>query len=93
MASAEVSAAAPSGAYRNWMMVLLTAAFALNLLDRQIINVLAEPIKKDLGLADWQLGALTGTIPRRFRARVTQPAAAEPSREEPMPRTVGQPTA
>lgn len=45
---------------RTWMMVLLTSGFALNLLDRQIINVLAEPIKRDLGLADWQLGALTG---------------------------------
>jgi MFS family permease len=42
------------------MMVLLTSAYALNLLDRQIINVLAEPIKAELGLRDWQLGALTG---------------------------------
>ncbi|MEQ9452462.1 MAG: MFS transporter [Pseudomonadales bacterium] len=45
---------------RTWLMSLLTSAFALNLLDRQIINVLAEPIKRDLLLADWQLGALTG---------------------------------
>lgn len=49
-----------SSGYRSYLMVLLTAAFALNLLDRQIINVLAEPIKRDLHLADWQLGALTG---------------------------------
>ncbi|WP_296450082.1 MFS transporter [Phenylobacterium sp.] len=49
-----------SGAYGTYMMVLLTSAFALNLLDRQILNVLAEPIKRDLQLADWQLGALTG---------------------------------
>jgi MFS family permease len=41
-------------------MVLLTIAFALNFLDRQIINVLAEPIKRDLHLTDWQLGAITG---------------------------------
>lgn len=50
--------ATPQGA--NWMVALLTTGFALNLLDRQIINILAEPIKRDLGLADWQLGALSG---------------------------------
>ena len=54
------AASTASSAYRTYLMVLLTAAFALNLLDRQILNVLAEPIKRDLGLADWQLGALTG---------------------------------
>lgn len=42
------------------MVTLLTIGFALNLLDRQIVNILAEPIKRDLGLADWQLGALSG---------------------------------
>ena len=50
--------ATPQGA--GWMVALLTTGFALNLLDRQIINILAEPIKRDLGLADWQLGALSG---------------------------------
>ncbi|MDO9488361.1 MAG: MFS transporter, partial [Sphingomonadaceae bacterium] len=44
----------------SWLVALLTTGFALNLLDRQIINILAEPIKRDLGLADWQLGALSG---------------------------------
>lgn len=42
------------------MLALLTTGFGLNLLDRQIINILSEPIKRDLGLADWQLGALSG---------------------------------
>lgn len=42
------------------MLALLTVGFGLNLLDRQIINILSEPIKRDLGLADWQLGALSG---------------------------------
>jgi len=39
---------------------LLFVIFTLNFLDRQILNILAEPIKQDLGLADWQIGALTG---------------------------------
>jgi MFS family permease len=42
------------------MLGLLTAAYALNLLDRVVINVLAEAIKHDLNLADWQVGALSG---------------------------------
>lgn len=44
----------------GWMLGLLTTGYGLNLLDRQIINILSEPIKRDLGLADWQLGALSG---------------------------------
>lgn len=31
----------------------------LNFLDPQIFNILAEPIKRDLHLFDWQLGSLT----------------------------------
>ncbi|HEY2751893.1 MFS transporter [Phenylobacterium sp.] len=54
------TAARPGRARRAWLLSLLTTAFGLNLLDRQVINVLAEPIKHDLHLADWQLGALTG---------------------------------
>lgn len=42
------------------MLALLSIGYGLNLLDRQIINILGEPIKRDLGLADWQLGALSG---------------------------------
>lgn len=32
----------------------------VNFVDRQIINILAEPIRHELGLADWQLGMLSG---------------------------------
>lgn len=49
-----------SSGYRSWVVGVLTVAFGLNLLDRQIINILAEPIKRDIGLSDAQLGMLTG---------------------------------
>jgi MFS family permease len=39
---------------------LLMAAYAICFIDRQIINILAEPIKHDLNLTDAQLGLLTG---------------------------------
>jgi predicted MFS family arabinose efflux permease len=46
---------------RNWVLALLFAVGALNLFDRQIINVLAQDIKAELGISDTQLGLLTGT--------------------------------
>ena len=48
------------GAYRGYAMGLLLAISIINYLDRQVVHILAEPIKNDLGLADWQLGMLTG---------------------------------
>jgi predicted MFS family arabinose efflux permease len=44
----------------NYVVGLLFAVYLLNYLDRQIVNILAEPIKRDLALADWQLGLMTG---------------------------------
>lgn len=45
---------------RKYALGLLLLIYVLNFLDRQVVNILAEPIKVELGLADWQLGALTG---------------------------------
>lgn len=49
-----------SSAYRRYVVWLLFVIAIVNYFDRQIVNILAEHIKRDLGLADWQLGALTG---------------------------------
>jgi len=54
----EVQPASPG--YRSYALWLLLGIYTLNFLDRQVVNILAEPIKQDLGLKDWQLGALTG---------------------------------
>ncbi len=40
-----------------WILMLV---YVLNFLDRQIVNILAEPISRDLGLSDTQIGLLTG---------------------------------
>jgi predicted MFS family arabinose efflux permease len=50
-----------SAVRRNWSLVLLFLAGVLNIFDRQIVNILAQSIKADLGLSDAQLGLLTGT--------------------------------
>lgn len=43
-----------------WSLALLFVVYALNIADRQIINILAQDIKQDFGLSDGELGLLTG---------------------------------
>lgn len=43
-------------------LAILTSAVVLNAVDRQLISVLAEPIKQELGLSDSQLGLLSGFV-------------------------------
>ncbi|HSG89244.1 MAG TPA: MFS transporter [Pseudomonadales bacterium] len=50
-----------SDGYRRYAIGLLFFVYVFNFIDRQIVTILAEPIKRDLGLADWQLGLMTGT--------------------------------
>jgi MFS transporter, Spinster family, sphingosine-1-phosphate transporter len=42
------------------LLWILLVIYIFNFLDRQIVNILAEPIKKDLDLSDTQIGLLTG---------------------------------
>lgn len=46
--------------YRYLVMFLLFLVYAFNFLDRQIISILAIPIRDELGLTDRQLGLLGG---------------------------------
>ncbi len=48
----------PKAAY--YALVLLTVVYAFNFIDRQLLAILQESIKADLGLSDSQLGLLTG---------------------------------
>ncbi len=47
------------GATRLMLWTLLVV-YIFNFLDRQIVNILAEPIRKDLDLSDTQVGLMTG---------------------------------
>lgn len=49
-----------SDGYLRYAMFVLLGLYVVNNLDRQVVNILAEPIKHDLGLADWQLGLMSG---------------------------------
>ena len=49
------------GPYAKYVLGLLMAMLVMNLLDRQILAILAEEIKADLGISDSQMGFLYGT--------------------------------
>ena len=57
--AAAVPASGVSTPVRTMLWVLL-AVYILNFLDRQIVNILAEPIARDLKLSDAHIGLLTG---------------------------------
>lgn len=45
---------------RAWLLGLLLIAYTFNFVDRQIVGILAGPIKQSLALTDTQLGLLGG---------------------------------
>ncbi|MBI1339649.1 MFS transporter [bacterium] len=47
--------------HRKYALAILMIVYAFNFIDRQILNILQEPIKAELGVSDTQLGLLTGT--------------------------------
>ena len=55
-----VAAPKASNSYRYFVVFMLSVAYTLNFLDRQIVSILAEPIRQDLNLTDTQLGMLGG---------------------------------
>jgi MFS family permease len=51
---------AASLAYRSYVLVVLVIVYTFNFIDRQIIGILAVPIKAELRLSDSQLGLMGG---------------------------------
>ncbi len=49
-----------SPGYRAYVMFILVVVYTFNFIDRQIVGILAVPIKADLGLTDTQLGLMGG---------------------------------
>ncbi len=52
---------AEPGRYAGYVLGVLLVVYVLNFLDRQIITILAEEIKADLGISDAEIGFLYGT--------------------------------
>ena len=64
-----------SDATRRYVLSILVVVYTFNFIDRQILSILLEPIKKDLGLSDTQLGLLTGFAFAAFYATLGMPIA------------------
>ncbi|MEO9634342.1 MAG: MFS transporter [Parasphingorhabdus sp.] len=60
----------------NYALAVLFIVMMLNFLDRQVISIVAEPIKRDLGLSDTQLGLMTGLSFAIFYTTLAIPLAA-----------------
>lgn len=60
MTAAATSGARSSSGYRYFVVGLLVVVYTLNFLDRQLLSILTEPIRKDLHLTDTQMGMLGG---------------------------------
>lgn len=46
--------------YRGYVLFILTGVYVFNFIDRQILVILQESSKQDLGLSDTQLGLMSG---------------------------------
>jgi MFS family permease len=60
-ASASPEEAEIGGSYAKYVLVVLVIVYIFNFIDRQILSILAEDIKADLGISDSQIGFLYGT--------------------------------
>lgn len=60
---------------RRTMLIMLALVSMFNYIDRTVLSVLQEPIKRELGLSDGQLGLLTGLAFALFYATFSLPIA------------------
>jgi predicted MFS family arabinose efflux permease len=60
---------------RRYVLGVLVVVYTFNFIDRQILSILLEPIKRDLGLSDTELGMLTGFAFAAFYATLGMPIA------------------
>lgn len=59
----------------HYVILVLLAIYVLSYLDRQIVAILAEPIKQDLALSDTQIGLMAGLAFSIFYALMGFPLA------------------
>ena len=65
----------PSPRYRHLVLAMLVLAYTFNFLDRQILGILKESIKRDLALTDTQLGLMGGLAFGLLYSTVSVPIA------------------
>src|SRR3546814_8890639 len=66
----------------RWFILVLGLIYMFNFIDRTIISVLGEAIRRDLGLSDLQLGLMGGLAFSLFYAALGIPLARLARSEE-----------
>lgn len=61
--------------YKAYVLLILTGVYTFNFIDRQILVIIQESIKGELGLSDTQLGLLTGLTFALFYVTLGVPIA------------------
>ena len=61
--------------YRAYVLFALVVVYTFNFIDRQIVGILAVPIKAELGVTDFQLGLMGGPAFALFYAFLGVPIA------------------
>ncbi len=64
-----------SARYRAYVLFILVVVYTFNFIDRQIVGILAVPIKEDLGLSDTELGLMGGLAFALFYTTLAIPIA------------------
>ena len=62
-------------AYRYYVAWLLCGVYTISLMDRQLVAVLVEPIRKEFALQDWHMGLLSGLAFAAFYTTLGVPLA------------------
>jgi len=62
-----------SDAYAWWVVAVLCIGSVVSMLDRQVVNMLVEPVKADLGISDTQISLLQGFAFALFYAAMAIP--------------------
>lgn len=73
--STNVLDTAPPVPGRYYMLGLLWLTYTFSVLDRYVMGILVEPIKRDLGVSDSMMGFLSGTVFGLFYATLAIPVA------------------
>lgn len=60
---------------KRYTLGVLVVVYTFNFIDRQILSILIEPIKADLGVSDFAMGLLSGTAFAIFYATLGMPLA------------------
>ena len=62
-------------AYRYYVAWLLCGVYTISIMDRQLVAILVEPIRKEFALQDWHMGLLSGLAFAAFYTTLGVPLA------------------